>query len=178
MESIGTQTLESDRLILRKITHNDGKEIFESFRNQKEFLYYANKQPTTLENQIKSLEDIDKKYESLDYYNWLITTKSENKIIGQIFLNVNQRNESVMFSYAIDKRFTCQGYMTEALLLVKKFAFDKIKVHRFEGGCVVSNTPSKRVMEKCGLVQEGILKDYVKLADGFHDMIMFAEIRK
>ena len=83
-----------------------------------------------------------------------------------------------MFNYAIDNRFTNNGYMTEALLCVKNFAFFQIKVHRFEGGCVVENFASKRVMEKCGLTQEGVLKDYIKLADGYHDMIMFAEINK
>lgn len=64
--------------------------------------------------------------------------------------------------------------MTEALEVVKNFAFGKMKIHRFEGGCVITNIASKRVMEKCGLIQEGILKDYVKLSDGYHDMYMFA----
>ena len=81
-----------------------------------------------------------------------------------------------MFNYAIDNRFTRQGFMTEALMRVKKFAFNEIGVHRFEGGCVKENIASKRVMEKCGLNQEGILKDYIKLADGYHDMFMFSEI--
>lgn len=81
-----------------------------------------------------------------------------------------------MFNYAIDNRFTKNGYMTEALMRVKNFAFNGMNVNRFEGGCVVTNIASKRVMEKCGLKQEGILKSYVKLSDGYHDMIMFAEI--
>ncbi len=176
MEHIGTQELISNRLCLRKFSQNDSKEIFEGFRNQKEFLYYANKRVCTLEEQIKSLADIDEKYKSNDYYNWLITLKDTKQIIGAINFNVNLRNDSVMFSYAIDNRFVCNGYMTEALEIVKDFAFNKMKVHRFEGGCVVTNIASKRVMEKCGLIQEGILKDYVKLSDGYHDMYMFASI--
>jgi len=82
-----------------------------------------------------------------------------------------------MFNYAIDNRFTKRGYMTEALMCVKKFAFDEIKVNRFEGGCVESNIASKRVMEKCELSQEGVLKSYVKLSDGYHNMIMFATVK-
>lgn len=178
MKSVGTQKIITNRLVLGQFSQSDSKEIFEGFRNQKEFLYYTNKQAVTLEEQINSLNDIEEKYENKDYYNWLITLKSSKQIIGAINLHVNLRNDSVMFNYAIDNRFTGNGYMTEALLKVKDFAFNKIKVHRFEGGCAVENIASKRVMEKCGFVQEGILKDYIKLSDGYHDMIMFAIIHE
>lgn len=176
MIEIGTKKLETERLILRKITKKDALELYQGLANQPEFLYYTNKKPITLQDEINSLENINEKYKNKSYYNWLITLKDSGKIIGAVNFNVNERNDSVMFNYAIDNRFTNNGYMTEALLCVKKFAFSQIKVHRFEGGCVVENISSKRVMEKCGLTQEGVLKDYVKLADGYHDMIMFAEI--
>lgn len=178
MEHIGTQEIISNRLILRKFSQNDSKEIFNGFRNQKEFLYYTNKKSVTIEEQIDSLKDINEKYKNKDYYNWLIILKDTNQIIGAINLNVNLRNDSVMFNYAIDNRFTGNGYMTEALESVKNFAFNQMKVHRFEGGCVITNIASRRVMEKCGLKFEGTLKDYVKLSDGYHDMYMFAVINK
>lgn len=98
MEHIGTQTLISDRLILRKFAQKDSKEIFEGFRNQEEFLYYTNKNKITLEEQINSLKDIDEKYKNNDYYNWPIILKDSNQIIGAINLNVNLRNDSVMFN--------------------------------------------------------------------------------
>ena len=68
--------------------------------------------------------------------------------------------------------------MTEALNGVKEFAFNKMKINRFEWGCVRTNIASKRVMEKCELNQEGVLKEYIKLTDGYHDMYMYALTRK
>ncbi len=176
MNEIGTVKLETERLVLRRFEKSDAQELFDGFVNQKEFLYYTNKKFITLEEEKASLENIEEKYQNKNYYNWLITIKDTQQIIGAVNFNVNLKNDSVMFNYAIDNRFTRKGYMTEALICVKKFAFNEIKVNRFEGGCVVNNFASKRVMEKCGLTQEGILKDYVKLSDGYHDMIMFAEI--
>ena len=41
---LGSKTLISDRLLLRKIKLDDAKEIYEGFVNQSEFLYYSNKQ--------------------------------------------------------------------------------------------------------------------------------------
>ena len=67
--------------------------------------------------------------------------------------------------------------MTEALKEVKWFAFEVMNVNRFQGGCVVENIASKRVMEKCKMNLEGVLKAYIKLNDGYHDMYMFSNVR-
>ena len=50
------------------------------------------------------------------------------------------------------------GYTTEALKRILKFAFTELKLHRVEAGCAVPNTASKRVLEKVGMVQEGLLR--------------------
>ena len=174
----GTVVLESDRLILRRIRKDDALEIFNGFINQEEFLYYANKKKRTLEEEIRSLENIDDKYLKLDYYNWVITLKDSGAIIGSINLRVEEINETVEFNYVIDNRYTKKGYMTEALLLVKDFCLNEINVNRFQGGCCIENIASKRVMEKCGMFHEGILRNYIILEDGYHDMHMFSIINK
>lgn len=177
MNSIGTKVLESERLILRRFRESDAKELYEGYINQEEFLYYANKEKKTLEEEIDSLKGIDDKYNNLDYYNWLIMLKDNNKIIGGINLNVDNYNESLEFNYAIDNRYTCNGYMTEALNLIKDFCLNEIKVNRLYGGCEINNISSKRVMEKCDFKYEGILRNHLKLRDGYHDMYVFSFIR-
>lgn len=59
MNNIGTRTIETKRLILRKFTGNDAKEIYEGYVNQERFLYYTNKQKRTLEEEIESLKGIE-----------------------------------------------------------------------------------------------------------------------
>ena len=174
MNNIGTRKLETERLILRRFTENDAKEIFEGYINQKDFIYYAHKEKRTLEEEISSLKGIDEKYKNNDYYNWLITLKSDGKIIGSISLNVYDFNESVEFNYAIDDRYKGKGYMTEALNCIKAYSLDEIRVNRIFGGCEINNIASKRVMEKCFFEYEGTLKNYLKLGDGYHDMHLYS----
>ena len=40
------------------------------------------------------------------------------------------------------------------------FGFDKINLHKVQISCKSINIPSKRVIEKCGFVYEGTLRDY------------------
>lgn len=177
MNSIGTKELYTERLVLRKFKESDAKELFLGFVNQEDFLYYANKEKRTLEEEQNALINIDKKYENFNYYNWLITLKENEAIIGSINLNVNLKNDSVEFNYVIDNRYSNKGYMTEALKRIERFCFDEMNINRFQGGCCVENTASKRVMEKCNMQCEGILKKYIKLKDGYHDMYMFSIVK-
>lgn len=176
MINLGTKILESERLILRRYEEKDAEELYNGYINQKEFLYYANKEHKTLEEIKEFLKNQKEKYENLEYYNWAITLKETGDIIGGITLNPKVKNESVNFNYAIDNRYTNNGYMTEALKEVKRFSFEELKVNRFQGGCVIENTQSKRVMEKCKLKYEGTLRSFVKLEDGYHAMHMFSTI--
>ena len=117
MNHVGTISLETKRLVLRRIYRDDAEEIYEGFVNQDEFLYYANKEKRTLDEEIKSLENIDFKYQNKEYYNWVITLKENCSIIGSINLRVENKNDSVEFNYVIDNRYINKGYMTEVLVL-------------------------------------------------------------
>ena len=172
----GTKELESSRLLLRRMREDDALEIFNGFVNQEGFLYYANKEKRTLEEEINSLKGIDSKYLKDDYYNWVITLKDTKEIIGSINLKVEDINETVEFNYVIDERFWSNGYMSEALNLVKDYCLNELSVNRFQGGCCVENIASKRVMEKCNMQCEGVLRNYIILCDGYHDMYMFSII--
>ena len=168
MKKIGTKTIKTKRLVLRQFTESDAQEIFDGFVNEEDFLYYANKKKRTIQEEIDSLKEIKEKYNNLEYYNWLITL--DNKAIGAIHLNVDNYNESVEVNYAIDNRHKGNGYMTEALEAVKHYCLNKLNANRIYGGCEINNIASKRVMEKCKMVYEGIRKDEIYYHDKYHDL--------
>ena len=91
---------------------------------------------------------------------------------------VEEVNECVEATYAIDERYCNNGYMSEALKRVIKYAFEELLVNRFQTCCVVSNEASRKVMEKCGMRYEGLLRSYVILKDGYHDTYMYSIVRE
>lgn len=174
MINLGTEKLESERLVLRKFEISDAKEICEGYRNQNEFLYYANKQKVGVSEQTKIFAEFQEKYKCLDFYNWAIVLKENGKIIGSVNFKL-LGDDVVRVNYAIDNRFTRNGFMTEALNAVVDFAINKLKVSRFEGGVAESNIASKRVLEKCGLVFEKRIENYFEFIDGKQDMLLYVK---
>ncbi len=178
MLHLGTKEIETDRLLLRRFREDDAEEIFYGFVNQEDFLYYANKKKRTLEEEKESLKRVSEKYNNLEYYNWLITRKEDNKIIGSANLVVFNINECVEINYAIDNRYSKNGYMTEALKCIIEYCFKELKVQRFQAGCVVENVASRKVMQKANMKEEGILRKYIILQDGYHDMYMYSIVKE
>ena len=128
MRHNGTKKLETDRLLLRRIYKEDALEMYNGFINQEGFLYYLNKEKRTLEEEISSLEMIDEKNKNEDYYNWVITLKDTGKIIGMIVLNLEEVNECVEATYAIDERY-CNNCGQNNEGYVERKPIEKVEIY-------------------------------------------------
>ncbi|MGK0468891.1 GNAT family N-acetyltransferase, partial [Clostridium sp.] len=81
-----------------------------------------------------------------------------------------------MVGYALDKQFNGKGYMTEAIKLVVRFAFNELSLHRIEAGVMPTNIGSITVLEKAGFCKEGIARKNVKINGKWKDHQMLAII--
>ena len=169
----GTKTINTGRLILRAMTIDDADEILLGYRNQPEFLYYANKKPINNEDFLLELNNIIVHYQQQNYYNWVIVLKETNRIVGSINFKIMEDNESALVGYATDNRYTCHGYMTESLSAVINYALHQLKLKNLLGGCATNNIASRKVMEKCGMKYTHTVNNFLHLADGNYDMLMF-----
>ena len=96
--------------------------------------------------------------------------------IGFMWVNLEHRSGEVGYSFARD----CwgQGYATEALRAVLQFGFDTLRLHRIEAQHEVDNPASGRVMEKCGMQCEGVLRGRVFNKGHFSDVKLYAILRE
>ncbi len=74
----------------------------------------------------------------------------------------------------LHSNFWNQGYATEGVKQILKFAFTDLKIHRVEAGCAVENIASKRVLEKVGMVQEGLFRANLPIRGQWIDNFEFA----
>ena len=85
--------------------------------------------------------------------------KSEHTHLGNIRLGpINWQHSFAEIGLVIGiKKLWGQGYGTEAISLVRDYAFDKLSLHKLTAGCYASNPASIRAFEKAGFKREGIL---------------------
>jgi ribosomal-protein-alanine N-acetyltransferase len=102
------------------------------------------------------LSDCTSLWESGAEFTWLITPRSEGRVIGAVSLRVTEYKAD--FGYVLNKQFWGSGLGTEAACAIVDLASNLDGVYRIWATCDVENVASARVLEKAGLLREGILR--------------------
>ena len=87
-----------------------------------------------------------------------IEEKLSGKVIGDLWVYLIENDR--MASVAIRLAPACQGkgYGTEALSEMTRFCFENTQLQRLWTKVDVRNIPSQRMLEKCGYIKEGLIR--------------------
>lgn len=75
--------------------------------------------------------------------------------------------------YWLAKEFWNRGYISEALPEILKFGFENFELHKIYATHYPHNPASGKVMEKCGMKKEAVLKDEILKKGKFKDLIRY-----
>lgn len=175
MQQVGTQTIETQRLILRRFTEDDAGAMYQNWACDPEVTKYLRWEPHADAGATQSLlREWVGNYETPNYYHWAIVQKSDQTLIGSIaILGVSELDESGEIGYCMGKNWWGIGLMTEAAKAVIAYAFQKVGLHRVEAYHSVNNPASGRVMQKAGMKFEGTLRGKYKCSLGFQDCSLY-----
>ncbi len=159
MNHQGTKTIETERLILRKITQNDIKPAFLNWTSDDKVTEYL-RWPTHLDISITEFvfKGWIESYEKKHYYHWAIELKEIKEPIGTIgVVELKELIKATQIGYCIGSKWWHKGIVTEAFSAVINYLFNEVKVNRIEAQHDPNNSNSGKVMLKCGLKYEGTL---------------------
>lgn len=86
--------------------------------------------------------------------------------LSQIFRGPFQ---NAYLGYYVGARFANQGYMTEAVELIVRYAFKTLKLHRVEANIQPQNKASIALVRRAGFTKEGYSKRYLKIGGRWRD---------
>lgn len=176
---IGTNTIETERLILRRFEYADTQAMLKNWIADEEIQHMYGEPVYSTEAEVTEL--LDKyigSYAKEDYYRWAIIDKATNECIGQIaYFLVDSKNHFAEIEYCIGSEFQCRGYATEATKAVIAYGFNEINLHKVQICVRPINSPSRRVIEKCGFTYEGILRDYFYMDGGYQSRLYYSILR-
>lgn len=159
------ETLETERLILRKLTMEDLYDYYERIGSDGEVSRYMLWEPhQDIGETLESFEKTLACYEEGNYYRWVAEEKNGDGVIGTMsLLRFDEEDNSCSFAYMFAKDWWGQGYATEAMTAVLNFAVEKLEVGKIAADHFAGNEASGAVMRKLGMVHVGTVKGkYVK----------------
>jgi ribosomal-protein-alanine N-acetyltransferase len=157
MKNLGTKTIETERLILRRFELSDADDMYKNWASDKEVTKFLT-WPTHTDVEIsrKVLNIWIKDYSDDKNYQWCIELKSTGEAIGSIgVVDFKENIEAVEIGYCIGRKCWNQGFTSEALKALIQFFFQEVELNRIEARHDTLNPSSGKVMLKCGLKYEG-----------------------
>lgn len=181
MKHIGTKDLETERLILRKISINDAEQMYKNWASNPNVAKYTTWKAHKNIDETKELLKIwEKQYENNTCYRWCIIVKNENKPIGTIDIcDSNENLEFAEIGYCIAQDYWKKGITTEAGKRVIEFLFNEIGYNRIQAKYMPQNIASGKVMQKLGMKYEGVQREIVKNNEGnFCDVAVYSILKR
>jgi len=172
-------SIETERLLLRKITLNDASDMFEYASNPEVSEYTMWSTHTSIEDTKYFLQSLTKMYKRRELVDWGIVHKAEKKFIGTCgFVEWSMTHSRAEIGYALSRRYWGEGYMSEAVNAIIEFGFREMLLNRIIGRCEVNNIASARVMEKVGMQLEGILRQQLFVKGRYWDLKIYSILRE
>ncbi|MEK4973413.1 GNAT family protein [Niallia sp. FSL R7-0648] len=171
--------LETERLILRKVTLEDVEDMYYYGTNEDVSKYVTWKTHKTLSDTREYIEFILSQYENKKIAPWGIEYKENGKFIGTIdFVSWQLKHNIAEIGYVISQDYWGKGIAPEAANEVIKFGFNNMDLVRIQARCDVENIGSARVMEKVGMTFEGVIRKGIFVKGKHQDIKMYSILKE
>ncbi len=100
------------------------------------------------------------------------------ELVGMVGLHyVRWDTERTELGYWLAEHAQGQGIATRVVQALCRYCFDELELGRVEIRCAPQNTRSRRVPERLGFTQEGVLRRVDRLEGGWSDWVVYGLLR-
>lgn len=160
MQHCGTRTLFTAHLILRPFSPQDGEAMFRNWASDPEVTRYLTWPPHENPEQTAQLCHIwSAAALSPNKYIWALEHRECHEVIGSLSaVDLNEQTGVMELGYCLSRAFQGRGLMTETLRAVLRCLFENTSVRVIRAAHDTQNPASGRVMDKAGMMREGIAR--------------------
>lgn len=163
MKNVGTKDMKILNYHLRKLKIEDANEMFECWCNDPIVTRYL---PWDVHGSIDVTEELlniwINEYEKNDTYRWIIDDKQNHNLVGTIdVVNIDNINKVMEIGYCYRRDYWGKGVASTILKGVIDYLFNNTDVDIITAKHLETNLNSGKVMQKCGMKYDGVLRKRV-----------------
>lgn len=171
--------LETDRLILRKVTSNDANSLL-TYLSDIDVMKYMGLEPfVSIDDALDEISWYKSIFDKGTGIRWGISLKGQGKVIGSCgFLNKAAQHYRAELGFELSKEQRGKGIASEAIEAVVCYGFEQMNLQRIEALIEPPNIPSQKAVERQGFIREGLLRSYEYTCGKFDDLYMYSMLKQ
>lgn len=175
--------LVAQHVVIRRFREGDGEALYELVEDNYSFLF------DTFPRMLREIRDKENAeffirrrladwHLQQDYCFGIWHNQSASLIGLMRVFHIDWEVPKAEVGYFIDRNYTGQGLMTEALRILQGFVFKQLALEKLTLRTAMENVASQRLARKCGFRREGDLRgDFRKLSGELIDTMLFGLTR-
>lgn len=170
--------LDGERIVMRKLTKADAQDMY-SYSSRYEVTKYLLWHPhESLSYTKRYLDEVMRQYKAHNFFDFAVVSKENGRMIGTCgFTRLDTLNHSAEIGYVLSPDYWGRGMASEAVSMILRFAFCNLGLHRVEARYMPMNLASQRVMEKSGMLFEGVEREGIYVKGSYQDVGTCAILR-
>ncbi len=148
-------TLQTERLILRKLSLNDAEEIL-FLRSDEELNKYLDRaRATDLDDAFSFINKVNVGIANDKWMYWAVCFKDNPKLIGTLCLwNLYEDENKAELGYELVPEFQGKGIAKKALSIVVEFGFETLQLNKIEVYAHIENQASIKLLDNLHFVRD------------------------
>ena len=152
--------IETKRLILRKFTLEDAKEVQSLRSDERVMNHMDSKKHLSIEQSEEFIKENFKTYALEKGIFWAITEKNSGVFIGDFaYWRIDHKNYRAEIGYTLKPDYWGKGYMKETMDAALKFGFKELNLHSFEANINPENNNSRKILDRTGFKKEAYFRE-------------------
>jgi len=144
-------TLETPRLILRKILPQDAEDMFEYSKDVRTSQYLLWEPHSSIQYTRAHIDYLQKEYQKASFFDWALIDKKSGKMIGTCgFTQIYEKDLHAEIGYVLSPLFHRQGLAPEAIQRVMAYGFETLGLLSLSARFMEDNLASRKVLERLG----------------------------
>lgn len=171
--------LQTDRLVLRRVSANDVDEIFALRSDRDTMQYIPRPLAKTKEDALEYIQMIDKGVQDNHFIHWAICFKENLKLVGTICLiRFEPEDFRTEVGYILSPDYRNIGVMSEALEAVIDYTFKVLNFHSLAAVIAPENHASERLLLRKDFVKEAHFREKRYWKGQFFDDVVYSLLNK
>ncbi|SFY44166.1 Protein N-acetyltransferase, RimJ/RimL family [Streptomyces atratus] len=167
-----------DDLLLRPWLPSDAAAVARAFQDRAIQLWHLRKADSEDET-LEWIEQWRRGWESEAACHWAVVDAGGDRVLGRVSLqSIILAGGQAEISYWTTPESRGQGVCSRAVARVSSWALEEAGFNRLELGHSTVNFASCRIAEKAGFALEGVRRQALLHADGWHDMHLHARVHE
>lgn len=166
----------TEDLSMRKCSQKDIEEFFRLAVNPNVTKFVQWENHKSIEETTSYVASLEEEFFKGDRMTWAICSRQADTFMGLISLSqINEKNFSAEVGFWLGEEYWNKGYATEALKVIIDYGlYGNLNLHRIYARHIVEHIACGRVLQKAGLIFEGVERGSVYCKGKFFDAARYA----